>query len=366
MSMTTSLRERLTAPTGTRPHATYRQDLVTVLLSLWIMVGLMLDAWAHNNVPELESFFTPWHGVFYSGFVVTAGWIMWMVWRNRPAGGAGRLGMAAVPVGYGPAIVGLPLFAAAGIGDFIWHQVYGIEQDLKILFSPTHVLLVTSMILIFSAPLLSVQADRTLPARPSVGRLLPAVLSVALSTTIVLLFLQYGNALLWSPWDIWYALSDPLDGSSRPGWPNPVDLASKIAVTNVLILIPLLLLAARRQAPPGTATILYATLAGLAAAITEANAPGTLVALLVAGIALDLLLWRLRPEPERRTAYLVFAGLAPLITWTCYIAAASVQAGGVPRVTEYWTGIPVLAGLIGVLVAVVCLPARPPSAPSET
>jgi hypothetical protein len=193
--------------------------------------------------------------------------------------------------------------------------------------------------------------------------LLPAVLSVALTTTLVLLFLQYGNALLWSPWDIWYALS--ADGSGQPGWPNPVELVSKIAVTNVVMVTPLLLLAARRHAPPGTATILYLTLAGLAAAITDAihdeNVPGTLVALIVAGVAVDVLLWRLRPEPARRIAYLAFAGLAPLATWACYIAAAAIQAGSVPRVTEYWTGIPAVAALIGVLVGVVCLPGRQPS-----
>jgi hypothetical protein len=363
MNMTTaSLRERLTVPQASRPRATYRQDLVTVLLSLWVMVGLMLDAWAHNNIPELETFFTPWHGVFYSGFIATACWVLWVIWRNRPAGGLAELSFAAVPVGYGLALIGLPLFAVAGVGDFIWHTVYGIEQDLKILFSPTHVLLAASMILIFSAPIVSIQSDPTLPPRPSLRRLLPAVLGVALISTLVLLFVQYANALLWSPWDIWYALSDPMDGSSQPGWPNPVELVSKIAVTNVLMLIPLLLLAARRQAPPGTATILYATLAGLAAAITEANAPGTLIALIVAGVLVDLLLWRLRPEPARRTAYLLFAGLAPLVTWTCYIAAASIQAGSVPEVTEYWTGIPVVTALIGVLVGVVCLPGRPVTA----
>jgi hypothetical protein len=354
MAMTTGLRERLTAPVESRPRASYRQNLVTVLLSLWVMVGLMLDAWAHNNIPELESFFTPWHGVFYTGFIATAMWVTWVIWRNRPA--SGPITFAAVPVGYGLALVGLPLFAVAALGDFTWHTIYGIEQDLKILFSPTHVMLAASMILIFGAPLLSVQSDPTLPARPSLRRLLPAVLSVALTTTLLMVFLQYANALLWSPWDIWYALS--ADGSGQPGWPNPVELVSKIAVTNVVMLIPLLLLAARRQAPPGTATILYATLAGLAAAITEARSPGTLVAIIAAGVLVDLLLWRLRPEPGRRTAYLLFAGLAPLVTWACYIAAASIRAGGVPTVTEYWTGIPAVAALIGVLVGVVCLPPR--------
>jgi hypothetical protein len=326
-----------------------------VLLGLWTLVGLMLDAWAHNNIPELETFFTPWHAVFYSGAIATSAWILWMVWRNRATHG---LGAAAVPVGYGLAVVGLPMFALAALGDFAWHTVFGIEQDLKILFSPTHLLLATSLILIVTAPLRSVQSDPDLPARPSLGRILPAILSVALTATGVMLFLQYANALVWNSWDVQFALSNPMNGTVPANWPNPARLVSSIAVTNVVMVVPLLLLAARRQAPPGTATILYATLAGLAAAITEARSPATLIAVLVAGVAVDVLLWRLRPEPARRPAYLLFAGLAPLVTWVCYIAAAAIAAGGLPSIVEYWTGVPVVAALIGVMIGVVCLPAR--------
>jgi hypothetical protein len=46
-----------------RPTAGYRTNLVTLLLSTWFTLGLLLDAWAHNHLPELESFFTPWHAV---------------------------------------------------------------------------------------------------------------------------------------------------------------------------------------------------------------------------------------------------------------------------------------------------------------
>jgi hypothetical protein len=67
---------------------------VTALLGIWFGAGLMIDAWAHSNLAELETFFTPWHAVFYSGFAVVSGWIIWQVWRNVRAG---RQGLAAVP-----------------------------------------------------------------------------------------------------------------------------------------------------------------------------------------------------------------------------------------------------------------------------
>src|SRR5690349_15061403 len=153
----TSLRGLLVDSGQEQPRTSYRADLVTVGLGLWFVVGLFLDAWAHNNIPGLETFFTPWHAVFYTGFVATAGWICWLIWRQLRAG---RRGMAAVPVGYALAVVALPVFAVAGMLDYLWHTVFGIEQNLKILFSPSHLLLITSMIVIVTSPLRAAWASR--------------------------------------------------------------------------------------------------------------------------------------------------------------------------------------------------------------
>lgn len=132
-----------------RPVASYRTDLVTTLLGAWFTVGLFLDAWAHNNVPNLETFFTPWHAVFYSGFIATAGWIAWTI---RGAWQPDRRGVAAMPIGYASAAVAIAGFAVAGVGDGIWHTVFGIEQSINILFSPTHLGLITSMLVIVTTP----------------------------------------------------------------------------------------------------------------------------------------------------------------------------------------------------------------------
>ena len=51
-------------------------DRTITVLCLWFLGGLYLDGWAHNHLPSaLESFFTPWHGVFYSGFLATAAYL---------------------------------------------------------------------------------------------------------------------------------------------------------------------------------------------------------------------------------------------------------------------------------------------------
>jgi len=61
------------SPQG-RAVATPAQNLVTILVSWWLMIGIFIDGWAHNTQGEaLETFFTPWHAVFYSGCGVAGG-----------------------------------------------------------------------------------------------------------------------------------------------------------------------------------------------------------------------------------------------------------------------------------------------------
>ena len=57
-----------------RPRASRRTDVVMTALSVWFVLGLFLDAYAHATTPTLETFFTPWHAVFYSGFAATGAW----------------------------------------------------------------------------------------------------------------------------------------------------------------------------------------------------------------------------------------------------------------------------------------------------
>src|SRR5215472_7534707 len=89
--------ERMFATVDDPPRAGYAGNLLTIAFSAWLLGGLLTDVWAHNNVPKLETFFTPWHAALYSGFLATAAWISWLVRRNLMAG---RRGMDAVPAGY--------------------------------------------------------------------------------------------------------------------------------------------------------------------------------------------------------------------------------------------------------------------------
>jgi hypothetical protein len=338
-----------------RPIASLRTDLITLLFATWFTSGLFLDAWAHNNVPELESFFTAWHGVFYSGFVATAAWV---VWTCRALMRARRWDVSVIPVGYASSLVSLGVFALAGLGDMTWHEVFGIEQSIDILFSPTHVALGASMLVIVTTPLRSAWADRA----PSPQKRIVVVGSVALAATIVLLFLQYANAFDRTSMDVVVALTDVNEAETAR-------LVSSIAVTNLVLLLPLLMLARRWVLPPGSVTLLYLPVAVLAGAVTGFANVDLLIGLLVGGIVVDLTARWLRVSPDRPLRLRAFAVLAPLVTWTGYVAVAALTpppvflapgGGSHPPepMVELYTGVPVVQAMIGLLVASIMLLGR--------
>ncbi|MCX6463369.1 MAG: hypothetical protein NTW05_07235 [Pseudonocardiales bacterium] len=324
-----------------RPVASRRTDTVLTALALWFTLGLFLDAYAHANIPELESFFTPWHAVFYSGFAATAGWVLWTVWGHVREG---RRGRAAVPVGYGPTLVALPVFVVSGALDMAWHELLGIETTTDIFFSPSHLGLITAMILILTTPLRAAWAD---PVRPTPTA--TAVLTLAFATSLVLLFLTYGSALLFSPRAVVQSLSDLEDGGAE-------GLAARVVVTSTVLLAPLLLLARRWRLPFGAATAVYGTAALISAVLTGFERLALPITVLAAGVLVDVLARVLRPSAARRTAFWGFAAAAGGLTWALWLGVASAVEGRLPAVVELWTGLPIITALLGWLLAVIVLP----------
>jgi hypothetical protein len=337
-----------------RTWVTPRTDLVTALLGVWFGVGLMIDAWAHSNLAELETFFTPWHAAFYSGFAAVSGWIIWQVYRNVRAG---RSGLAAVPKGYLAGLLAIPGFAAFGFADLMWHTFLGIEQTIDILFSPSHLGLIVTMMLIITTPLRSAWNAPDLGHGPRLPRLLPALVGLGFGTTLVSLFLSYGNAMQWDANGVVRAFSSVDAGTSQ--------LAASMIITNVALLAPVLLLLRQWHLPFGSVTVLSLVGVLMPGAQTGFRNVPILLAFVAAGLVSDLLIRWLRPSPGRRAAYWAFAGLSAFATWALYIAVASLVAGRLPAVPELWTGSPIVAGLIGFLLGVLLLPNATPAEADE-
>src|SRR5258706_1433120 len=68
-----------------QPTSTVRYDAGMLLFAVWFFVGLFLDGAAHNR-GAVDSFFTPWHMVLYTGFASCAAWITWSWARDLRKG----------------------------------------------------------------------------------------------------------------------------------------------------------------------------------------------------------------------------------------------------------------------------------------
>ncbi len=330
----------------------WRDHLLTMFFGTWLLVGLFVDGWAHTNLDTIETFFTPWHALFYSGFGATTAWIAHCVQRE---GG--------VPRGYAPAVVGLVAFAAGGVGDLIWHTLFGIEKDVEALLSPTHLVLFASLVLILASPF---QAAWSVPQdAPSFRSFLPALFSLTLVTALCLFFLMYVTPFntfdSLARRDVYIAsLPDARIAQNYRDLSVRAGLAS-FYVTTVVLLAPLLLVLRRWRPPFGAATLLFSVVATLVSALEAFQLAPLIVAAASAGLAADSLIAWLRPSPARVGAYRLFAALVPIALWSAYFAVVSLVWG------TWWTvnlvgGAMLMSSLAGAGLAALMAPQPGPTA----
>ena len=136
--------------------AKFALDYAVGVCSVWISGGFFLDAWAHGHVP-VESFFTPYHAVFYSGML--AGRRHRRDSRLRIARARLRLGrLASAPL---PAAAARhPDLHPRGFRRYALASLLGIEEGVDALLSPTHQVLGLGIFFFASGPIRSVLADR--------------------------------------------------------------------------------------------------------------------------------------------------------------------------------------------------------------
>jgi hypothetical protein len=349
--------ERAGSGTPARPRASWVDDLVVALASGWVVAGMVLDAWAHDH-QRPETFFTPWHGVLYSGFVLVMAWMAWIAVRARLL----RRGRAALPVGYGLGLVGVGLFLVSGVGDGAWHTLFGIEVGIEAQLSPTHIGLFLGALLIFTSPLRSAwSSDEPGPA-PTMRAFLPALLSLAWATLLVQFLFLYVSA---------FREDAP---SLVPGQPSaalatiPAHLELirirglvSVLVTNLLLLAPVLFLLRRWRPPFGAVSLLYGLVAALVGAVDEFTRGEVVVAALAGGLAADWLILRSARWPNRTLAHRAVAVGTPLALWGCYFLAVELRSG-ITWPAELWAGSVLFAALGGLALSLLMVP--PPARPA--
>ncbi len=303
-------------------------DYAIGICGVWIAGGFFLDAWAHGHVP-VESFFTPYHAVFYSGMAAALLALAAFALHGR------RLGYAwsdVFPRPYRIALLGIPIFICAGIGDMIWHALLGIEEGVDALLSPTHQVLGLGIFFIASGPIRSVLADRT---STSLRRQLPLVLGLA--TWLILV--HFGTAYAFDP-AAGRTNAPPPIAPFTPHYLTALSIGYyKISSGVLIVLLQSTLVAgfavwtvARIRPCPGTFTILYVLGAAPAAAAFTNQTPllaVTLAQSIAAGIVADAFVRRFdpRPLPGGTRALRWFAIAVPMTYVGVYLLATLLSDG---------------------------------------
>ncbi|HEY0753244.1 MAG TPA: hypothetical protein VGD98_04725 [Ktedonobacteraceae bacterium] len=163
-----------------------RFDLIFGFTATWYVGGTYLDAWAHNNIPSLETFWTPWHGILYSGAFATFCVLLGTILLNRRRGATSWL--EAIPTGYKPAVLGACGLLIGGVGDALWHTFFGIEQNIDALFSPTHLFLMIASALLAIGPLRAMYYRKSEPV--TLGDHLGLAYALALFYAMIMVILQ--------------------------------------------------------------------------------------------------------------------------------------------------------------------------------
>ncbi len=337
-----------------------RFDWLMVGLSFWFLGGLFIDGWAHAHGKVDSTFFTPWHAVFYSGFVAVAAGLCGGIVLNRRRGQSWQ---QAIPVGYALSLLGVGIFAVGGVGDMTWHILFGIEQSTEALLSPTHLLLALGLTLILSGPFRATWLRSEKMAVPGWIKLLPMLISLTFTLSILTFFTEYANPITHT-----FA---SLTSSIR--WQQ--DMFVSMSVDSYLIytaiLMGVVLLALRRwYLPFGAIAVIFALNAALMSLLGNvSNIVYFVPVLFLAGLCADFLLRRLQPSEERIGAVRLFSFTVPLVLYLLYFLALMIvlsqQGSRFTWSIHLWMGSAVIAGVVGLLISFLVFPPARPASQSE-
>jgi hypothetical protein len=364
------------APSHESPPSSVRFDWIMVLFTIWGIGGLFLDGWAHAHFPQLETFFTPWHAVLYSGYLAIAATLVITTLRNLQQAASGDKAsgatpslvtlirnnargfhwLEAVPAGYGLSLLGVGLFAVSGVGDLSWHLLFGIERSVDALLSPTHLGLALGGGLAATGPLRAAWRRRDGVDAYSWRQLGPAIISLITTLSLLTFFTEYASPFV-DPWPIYPA-------SFLAGYGPAMGITDILLYTGLLM--SFVLLAMRRwRLPMGVFTLIFTLNTGLMAVFNPEVVVFLLPCALLGGLAADLLYQRLQPSEQRLERMRLFAFAVPSILYLFYFLDLAIVGplrfqSGISWSVHFWVGSIVLAGLVGFLLSYVMFPPLTP------
>jgi len=342
--------KKLVAASLAVPRVSQTLDRLTALFSLWLIGGLFLDGWAHRNLGDLETFFTPWHAVLYSGYAALAGSLSLFAARNRVRNGAG---VKLLPPGYEFALPGAALFAVGAVGDMLWHIAFGIEVDVEALLSPTHLILALGGWMMITAPARSARYQTSQGSLAGWKTSLPSILAVALALSLVAFFTQFANPVAES----W------IFGSAVPGVSSGI--AQEFGIASLILasmtLLGFVLFARSFRWPFGALTVVLELNAlGMSVLASDFS---TMPAGVLAGVAADIVVKR----AAGGQSFVHVAALGAIVPATYVAVLLLVHAiiGDLSWTIHLWAGSIVLVAMLGALFAMAAH-SRTPAVSTES
>jgi hypothetical protein len=342
-----------------RTETTFTERAVLSLLVLSVVFGLAVDTRSHRESAKIESFFTASHALGYAASAACAVFLLFVV-RKRQAAGASGLGM--IPLGLGAAVAGLGVNLVGGLGDMWWHTAYGVEQELKILFSPTHLLLMCAMLMLSFGPIRSAWMASTgegkLNRWTGITRMWPVALATGCLAAVLNIFLTYT-----SPYEtgVFTAQVPTLFGR----FAQFLYTASTMAIfAHTVVFFGLVLLIMRRwELPLGTFLVAFAVPAGSMFVYFDWSYNDRITALLTGAGVCEVVNVALRsisnPHFNARIRFRVFAAITPPLFWTAYLLVTK-HGDPISWSREQWTGTIIWTGIIALGMTVLFLPPRLP------
>lgn len=323
-------------------------DWSMVILSFFFLGGLYLDGWAHNHGKVDNTFFTPWHAIFYSGFVLVAVVLLATLLVNRLRGVGWR---QALPLGYPLSLLGVLIFAAGGVSDLLWHELFGVEKDFEALLSPTHLALVLGLAFVVSGPLRA--AWQRVNGRPSWRTLAPALLSLTALISAFTFIMMYTHPIVFTT-----AGASQIEYRDEMG---QVAGVLGVLMTAGLLMGPTMLVMRRWALPSGSLTLVWG-LNLIAMTLLNYEHPNQWIQfaiMLAAILVIDMLRTRTQPSIRNPGGWRVFAFIAPALYFGAYVVALMLTEGSTWSV-HMLSGMVVLAGIVGWLLSYLVMPPRMP------
>ncbi|MFD3165593.1 hypothetical protein [Herpetosiphon sp. NSE202] len=335
------------APVGYPPFSK-RLDALCIFFSIWLIIGLFIDGLAHKE-QRVDTFFSPWHAVLYSGFLGITCLIgtvqLRNMYRHYPL-------TKALPRGYFPALLGILLFSFAAPLDFMWHEWFGFELRIDALFSPPHLMIISGAMLFGTAPLrtawIQTQAGARLHGWRDLG---PMVMSLFFLMAAVSFFTQYASPIVNAP-----LLSEPYVATTM----SDIDLRGiSTGIITTLVLIGVLLLSLRFWPLPfGAMTLL---LGGSTALIwfvhnqTSRAYWSVVVWAAIVGLLSDLAMHGFKINQQRPLRVRLLCSLLPAGFFLGYylIIMASI---GLNWITHMWTGMVFEVAILGFCLSLIAIP----------